>query len=133
MERTATSAAPAPDQVSTPEPGSSAPKLGSFQDFMAGMAHVEERAPAPAEVPRVKSEAALYLDLPSVPMDAHVLEWWALNEMKFPALIVMARQTRRAWHGPRWLQRPQPCISKYASINSLVRLPGSVDDETSRL
>jgi hypothetical protein len=55
---------------------------GSFQDFMAGMAHLEERSPAPAEVPTVKSEAALYPDLSSVPMDADVLEWSALNEMK---------------------------------------------------
>ena len=55
-------------------------------------AHLEERAPAPEEKPTVKSEADLYLDVPSVPMDADVLEWWALNEMKFPGLSVMARQ-----------------------------------------
>ena len=52
---------------------------------MAGMAHLEERAPAPAEEPTVKSEATLYLDLPSVPIDANVLEWRAFNEIEFPA------------------------------------------------
>jgi hypothetical protein len=39
---------PAP---ATPATGVSAPSLGSFQDFMAGMAHLEERALAPAELP----------------------------------------------------------------------------------
>ena len=53
---------------------------------MSGMAHAEEQAPAPSEVPRVKSRAALYLDLPLFPMDEDVLEWWVLNEMKFPSL-----------------------------------------------
>ena len=67
-------------------------QVGFIPRLHGGHAHLEERAPAPAEVPTVKSEAALYLDLPSVPMDADVLEWWVLNEMKFPALIVMARQ-----------------------------------------
>ena len=33
--------------------------------MLAGMAHLEERALAPAELPIVKLEAALYLDLPS--------------------------------------------------------------------
>ena len=54
------------------------------------MAHLEERAQAPAEVPTVSSEAALYLDLPSIRMEADVLEWWSLSEMKLPALSVMA-------------------------------------------
>ena len=44
----------------------------------------------------MKSEAALYLDLPSVPLDADELEWWALNEMKFPAL------TPRSWPDSSW-------------------------------
>ena len=88
-----TSAAPAQVPVPNPAPDVSAPKLGPFQkDFMAGMAHLEERLPARAEVPTVKSEASLYLDLPSVAMDEDMLEWWALNEMKFPVLSVMARQ-----------------------------------------
>ena len=43
-----------------------APKLGSFRDFMTGMAHVlQEAAPAaePAPTP-LESEAELYLELP---------------------------------------------------------------------
>jgi len=46
---------------------------------MASMADLEELAPAPADVPTVKSEAALYLDLPPALMHEDVLEWLALN------------------------------------------------------
>ena len=59
-------------------------------DFMAGMAHLEAAAPAGPSV--VKSEVELYLELPIAPMNTDVLEWWAENENKFPALSVMARQ-----------------------------------------
>ena len=40
----------------------------------------------------MKSEAELYLEVPAAPMETDVLEWWTLNQMKFPALSVMVRQ-----------------------------------------
>ena len=40
----------------------------------------------------VKSEAHRYLELPAAPMNTDPLEWWAANEINFPALSVMARQ-----------------------------------------
>ena len=33
-----------------------------------------------------------YLELPAVDMKTDLLEWWAENEINFPALSVMARQ-----------------------------------------
>ena len=63
---------------------------GSFVDFMASVAHLQ--APVPAQVSRVKSEAHRYLELPAAPMNTDPLEWWAANEINFPALSVMARQ-----------------------------------------
>ena len=65
--------------------------MGSFLDFMAGMAHLEAAAQPQARAP-VKSEAERYLELPAVDMKIDLLEWWAENEIKFPALSVMARQ-----------------------------------------
>ena len=41
-----------------------------------------------ADVPQLR----LYLDVPAAPMETDMLEWWALNEMKFPALSVMVSQ-----------------------------------------
>jgi hypothetical protein len=58
--------------------------------FMASVAHLQ--APVPAQVSRVKSEAHRYLELPAAPMNTDPLEWWAANEINFPALSVMARQ-----------------------------------------
>jgi hypothetical protein len=69
---------------------SASASLGSFVDFMASVAHVQ--APVPAQVSRVKSEAHRYLELPAAPMNTDPLEWWAANEINFPALSVMARQ-----------------------------------------
>ena len=71
-----------------------APSLGSFQDFMTGLAHLNSSVPATSTVtePSVKSEAELYLEMPAPPMHEDVLKWWASNETKFPALSVMARQ-----------------------------------------
>ena len=40
----------------------------------------------------VASEAAAYLEMPDVPMDTDILEWWAAQEEKFPHLSVMAMQ-----------------------------------------
>jgi zinc finger BED domain-containing protein 1 (E3 SUMO-protein ligase ZBED1) len=73
----------------TPAASASA-SLGSFVDFMASVAHLQ--APVPAQVSRVKSEAHRYLELPAAPMNTDPLEWWAANEINFPALSVMARQ-----------------------------------------
>ena len=69
---------------------SASASLGSFVDFMASVAHLQ--APVPAQVSRVKSEAHRYLELPAAPMNTDPLEWWAANEINFPALSVMARQ-----------------------------------------
>ena len=82
--------APVPAQVSA----APAPSLGSFQDFMTGLAHLNPSVPATSTVtePSVKSEAELYLEMPAPPMHEDVLKWWASNETKFPALSVMARQ-----------------------------------------
>eukprot|EP00966_Prymnesium_polylepis_P163594 3781724-Prymnesium_polylepis.1 len=55
---------------------------------MAGMAHLEAVEAPAAAVPAVKSEA----ELPVLPMSTDILEWWAANKIKFPALSVMARQ-----------------------------------------
>ncbi len=41
---------------------------------------------------RVKSEAQHNLELPADPMNTDPLEWWAANEINFPALSVMTRQ-----------------------------------------
>jgi hypothetical protein len=57
---------------------------------MASVAHLQ--APVAAQVSRVKSEAHRYLELPAAPMNTDPLEWWAANEINFPALSVMARQ-----------------------------------------
>jgi len=73
----------------TPAASASA-SLGSFVDFMASVAHLQ--APVAAQVSRVKSEANRYLELPAAPMNTDPLEWWAANEINFPALSVMARQ-----------------------------------------
>ena len=32
------------------------------------------------------------IEMPAPPLETDVLEWWALNEMKFPALSVMVLQ-----------------------------------------
>ena len=83
----------APEEPSVPAlaPAASASaSLGSFVDFMASVAHLQ--APVPAQVSRVKSEAHRYLELPADPMNTDPLEWWAANEINFPALSVMARQ-----------------------------------------
>ena len=82
--------APVPAQVSA----APAPSLGSFQDFMTGLAHLNPSVAATSTVtePSVKSEAELYLEMPAPPMHEDVLKWWASNETKFPALSVMARQ-----------------------------------------
>ena len=69
---------------------SASASLGSFVDFMASVAHLQ--APVPTQVSRVKSEAHRYLELPAAPMNTDPLEWWAANEINFPALSVMARQ-----------------------------------------
>ena len=69
---------------------SASASLGSFVDFMASVAHLQ--APVAAQVSRVKSEAHRYLELPAAPMNTDPLEWWAANEINFPALSVMARQ-----------------------------------------
>jgi len=67
--------------------------MGSFQDFRAGMAHLQAAAPAAATPPsHVKSEAELYFEVPAPPMETDVLEWWALDEMKFSALSVMVER-----------------------------------------
>ena len=83
----------APEEPSVPAlaPAASASaSLGSFVDFMASVAHLQ--APVPAQVSRVKSEAHRYQELPAAPMNTDPLEWWAANEINFPALSVMARQ-----------------------------------------
>ena len=83
----------APEDPSVPAlaPAASASaSLGSFVDFMASVAHLQ--APVAAQVSRVKSEAYRYLELPAAPMNTDPLEWWAANEINFPALSVMARQ-----------------------------------------
>ena len=64
----------------------------SFVDFMASMAHLAGPAQPPAPAPSVKSERERYLELPAVDMKTDLLEWWAENDIKFPALSVMARQ-----------------------------------------
>jgi hypothetical protein len=69
---------------------SASASLGSFVDFMASVAHLQ--APVAAQVSKVKSEAQRYLELPAVPMNTDPLEWWAANEINFPALSVMAWQ-----------------------------------------
>ena len=81
----------APEEPLVPAlaPAASA-SLGSFVDFMASVAHLQ--APVAAQVSRVKSEAHRYLELPAAPMNTDPLEWWAANEINFPALSVMARQ-----------------------------------------
>ena len=73
----------------TPAASASA-SLGSFVDFMSSVAHLQ--APVADQVSRVKSEAHRYLELPAAPMNTDPLEWWATNEINFPALSVMARQ-----------------------------------------
>ena len=64
--------------------------LCSFVDFMASVAHLQ--APVAAQVSMVKSVAHQYLELPADPMNTDPLEWWAANEINFPALSIMARQ-----------------------------------------
>eukprot|EP00966_Prymnesium_polylepis_P129115 2985968-Prymnesium_polylepis.1 len=59
-----------------------APSLGSFIDFMAGMAHLETELPTTAPAATIKSEVKRYLELPPAPMATDVLQWWAVNEMK---------------------------------------------------
>ena len=59
---------------------------------MASMAHLAGPAQPPARAPSVKSEVERYLELPAVDMKTDLLEWWAENDIKFPALSVMARQ-----------------------------------------
>jgi hypothetical protein len=54
------------------------------------MAHLQAAAVAPTS--QAKSEAKLCLEMPAPPLETDVLEWWALDEMKFPALSVMVRQ-----------------------------------------
>ena len=49
------------------------------------------QAAAAAPTSQVKSEAKLCLDMLAPPLETDVLEWWALDEMKFPALSVMVR------------------------------------------
>lgn len=66
--------------------------LGSFMDFMASVSHLQTPELPQALVPVVKSEAERYLELPAAPMKTDPLEWWAENEIDFPALSVMARQ-----------------------------------------
>ena len=56
------------------------------------MSHLQAPEAAQALVPVVKSEAKRYLELPAAPMNTDPLEWWAVNEINFPALSVMARQ-----------------------------------------
>ena len=58
----------------------------SFVDFMASMAHLAGPAQPPAPAPSVKSERERYLELPAVDMKTDLLEWWAENDIKFPAL-----------------------------------------------
>ena len=52
----------------------------------------EDQCFSAASTSRVKSEAHRYLELPAAPMNTDPLEWWAANEINFPALSVMARQ-----------------------------------------
>ena len=54
------------------------------------VAHLQ--APVAAQVSRVKSKAHRYLELPAAPMNTDPFEWWAANEINFPALSVMVRQ-----------------------------------------
>ena len=61
-------------------------------DFMSSMAHLQAAPETTQATPTIKSEAERYLELPAEPMTTDVLEWWANNEIKFPALSVMARQ-----------------------------------------
>ena len=46
---------------------------------------------AATEAPPAKKSRP-YLELPAVDMKTDLLEWWAENEINFPALSVMARQ-----------------------------------------
>ena len=82
-------AAPAPAPTPAPTPP---PSLGSFMDFMASVSHLQTPELPQALVPVVKSEAERYLELPAAPMKTDPLEWWAENEIDFPALSIMARQ-----------------------------------------
>lgn len=87
----APTAVPAPSPAPAPAPAPSS--QGSFLSFMANMSHLSAAVPAaPAAPPPVKSEAERYLEMAVVPMETDVLEWWAANEINFPALSVMARQ-----------------------------------------
>ena len=54
--------------------------------------HLQAAPETTQATPTIKSEAERYLELPAEPMTTDVLEWYANNEIKFPALSVMARQ-----------------------------------------
>ena len=74
---------PATPSATAPAVKREAPSLGSFMDFMAGMAHLQPKPPPSAPLPTVKSEAERYLELAPEPMTTDVLQWWAENEITF--------------------------------------------------
>ena len=56
----------------------------------------------------VKSEAALYFDLPSVPLEAEVQEWWSLYEMK---LLPSSPWPDTTWSSLLHLPRPNVSLA----------------------
>ena len=60
---------------------------------MTNLSHVQDPVQSEeSSEDEAESEAARYLDLPDLPMETDILEWWASKEGEFPHLSVLARQ-----------------------------------------
>ena len=70
----------------------------------------------------VKSEAERYLEMPPVGTKTDVLEWWAENEINFPALSVMARHYK-------YLGVPATSASAERFFSGLFSLAGHAFDD----
>ena len=73
--------------------------MGSFTDFMATVSHLTNQ-PTPDDGSNVEEEVIvpkicefeLYLKEAPVDMKTDILEWWGMNEERFPNIARMAAQ-----------------------------------------
>ena len=74
-----TQAAPAPAPRHAPPPSHPQQSGASFVAFMVNLSHVQDPVQSEeSSEDEAESEAARYLDLPDLPMETDILEWWAI-------------------------------------------------------